>query len=227
MGNDIGTKPVHEDLDESYYKKCTGFSYNEFLDECKNINNDYEKFDRVLEKYISMEGFKRSMFRDIFISYVSFAVPTHQVIEIIYQTFMKHLERYPDAKLIDLGCGSGVFTWLLYRKGIQRDKLIAVDVPSEKKTQKFSATYWNDIIEDENYIINPNDMVFIGWGYFSIKKHVNNGCKCILILGEDDDGCTLTADYFKDNKEWNVIKYEVLGGANMLTSDYLTINTRC
>jgi hypothetical protein len=118
-----------------------------------------------------------------------------------------------------------------------------VDVAPEKQTQEFTATYWDEIIRQEDYIINNEDIVLIGWGYGcypSLSRYITDGGTCVVIIGEDEDGCTLPANFLcsmamasplaisKENNAdcWEVEHHAVLGGANLITPDILTINTR-
>ena len=267
MGNQI--KKVAPHVDEGYYIKTTGYSFNEFIDQCSQVGRDYAKFDSIMSKYMSIHEFKRSMFRDIFVTYISYAVPTPQVISLIYEAYSEHLKLYPSAKLVDLGTGSGVFPWLLERQGISKDKIIAVDVPAEKKTNQCLSLFWDNIIEDDNYKVDKDDIILIAWGYgrySALDQYIISGGKCVVIIGENQEGCTLPAELFsldwgsynaheinleefgvlsellkpdserrglipsedlqKSIKGWKVKTYEVMGGANMITPDSLTVNTR-
>lgn len=192
-------KEVPEDVDKSYYIKTSGQSFNQFMRECKEVERDYEKFDSLLDKYTNLSGVHRSMFADVFTHYISHGVPELETISLIKATFDKHLTLYPDARLIDLGTGSGVFPWLLHRSGIPKDKIIAVDLPLEQRTQRCPNSFWDNIIEDENYICDKNDMVLVVWGfgrYYALDRYLLNGGSCVVILGEDSDGCTFPANFF-------------------------------
>ncbi|CAK7994820.1 Hypothetical protein POVR1_LOCUS344 [uncultured virus] len=229
MGNDIGTKPVPVELDAGYYHKLTGVSYNRLLDRCEKMGKDYEKFDEVMKSYMEITPLmSRSMFRDIIVSYIGFALPSPQAIEVLFKAYQRHLERFPKAKFVDLGAGSGVFCWLLHRAGILKDRLLAIDLPSGKTTHQFQKNYW-EITEDSNYHADPDDVLFIGWGCGGgnvIDQYEKDGGKCLIILGELEDGATYPADAFVNRGDWKIEWHEVMGSANMLSPDYLTINTR-
>jgi hypothetical protein len=78
MGN-TAIEQVSPEFDAGYYKKITGYSYNEFISECKEIDRDYIKFDVLLNKYTIMLGFNRIMFREAFINgYI--AIHSRQII---------------------------------------------------------------------------------------------------------------------------------------------------
>ena len=122
-----------------------------------------------------------------------------------------------------------MFTWLLYRKGIPCDKLVALDLPEEDKTHRFRSKFWN-IRTD--YDISKDDIIFIGWGGSGIDdiifKYINEGGKCIIIQGEIGY-CTFTTDYISDNPEykedWETYDYLVAPSLSCY-HDHLTVNTK-
>lgn len=255
MGN-TQVNPVPAELDVGYYQKLTGLSYNQFLKDCQELGTDYDKFDRLMETYTKITPVPyRSMFRDLFVSYISFAVPTPKAIKILYEAFKEHLKQYPNAKFVDFGAGSGVFCWLLHRAGIPKDQLLAIDLPSKEpekttrfnkfpegsteqetlsflfagtKTHEFCHTFW-EITETPAYVANPEDLLFVGWGYGCggvIDQYEGDGGKCLIILGELEDGATYPADEFSKHEGWKVEYFQVLGSMNTLSPDILSINTR-
>jgi hypothetical protein len=95
----------------------------------------------------------------------------------------------------------GIYPWLLNRKGIDKDNLVAVDLPFDENLQKFNSIYWDNIIRDKSYTPNADDMVFISWGYgryCSFDRYILSGGKCAIIIGEKL-GCTLHVDFFAIN----------------------------
>ena len=137
-------QPVTQEVEDLFYIPTTGLSHNAFLKSCQEIGRDYDKLDAVVSTYLSLRH-RRAPRRGVFINYVSYAVPSPDAINIIYEAFVEHLDKFPNAKFVDLGCGSGVFCWLLNRAGIPKEKIIAVDLPIEEKTQKFRACYWDNM----------------------------------------------------------------------------------
>jgi hypothetical protein len=176
---------------------------DEFTNECKNIKRDYKKFDTVLDKFIQ-SGYKRVALIETFNNYIGFSIPSENIISIIYDTYVNHQRLYPNAKLVDLGTGSGIYPWLLNRKGINKDNLVAVDLPFEEISQKFDLIYWDNIIRNKSYTPNSDDMVFISWGYGrydSFDRYLLSGGKCVIIIGEQL-GSTLHVDFFAIN--WHI-----------------------
>jgi len=163
------------------------------------------------------------------------AIPAPETIQLIYLAFSQHQEMHPTAKFVDMGTGSGVFCWLLHRAGIPRDRLIAVDLPEDMKTQEFAHCYWDDIIRDAGYTPNEEDFLFIAWGYEEdtieeeiwppIQRYVDAGGCCVAILG--DDGCTVSYAVMEGVPGWKTIsKDAVVPSCEVFRSDYLTVSVK-
>jgi hypothetical protein len=174
---------------------------------CSEIKGDYSRFDKVLEEFQKTKA--KTCLVEPFNLYIGFSVPEKRIIDLLYTTFTTHLEKYPGAKLVDLGTGSGIYPWLLSRKGIAKEKLLAVDLVLGELTQKFECSYW-DILRHSDYVPHINDMVFISWGYGrypSLDTYLLNGGKCVVILGEID-GITLDVQLFS-NKVLDTPEYAI------------------
>ena len=165
----------------------------EFAQDCLNIKRDYSRFDLVLKKFME-SGSSRSYLVDIYNMYISHSIPCPSVISIIYDTYINHLRTYPNAKLVDLGTGNGIYPWLLKRKGLSENNIIAVDIKVGR------AEYWDNVITDLSYTPNIDDIVFISWGYGrypSLDRYLLAGGKCVIIIGKENGGCTLPSDLFR------------------------------
>jgi precorrin-6B methylase 2 len=69
---------------------------------------------------------------------------------------------HPQAKLVDFGAGSGVFSHLLALRGVPRKRIVAVELDqpthgSPNQRQFFPLT--------RGYTIKPVDMLLLCWGH--------------------------------------------------------------
>jgi hypothetical protein len=83
-------------------------AYTNTLQECIG---DYDEFDELLKVYNNRNKSEPNshIMKGLFVEYISYAVPEENVIKLMVEAFKKHLLIYPNAKLIDLGCCTGVF----------------------------------------------------------------------------------------------------------------------
>ena len=207
----------------------------DFEKECLDVINDYEKFDVLLHDYmnymLTYNDFQCLTKRNIFVKSISYGVPSPRSIDLVVEAFKKHCLIFPNAKLIDLGSGSGVFTWLFHRNGIEKNKLVALD-RKDNKTHKFKLKFWK-ITEDDNYIIHKNDAVFCSWGSIRgniIDNYIDKGGNCMIIQTENGYVAYPPADFFIDENGnvksgWKVESHKIFpsipGGY-----EYISINTR-
>ena len=202
------------------------FDSDAYANQCIISVGNSEKFDLLLDGYIKSKVDLAK--REVFIKYISYAVPDPLAINYVYNAYLKHINLYPNAKLIDLGAGSGVFTWLFNRKGIPADKLVALDLNQDDKTHTFELSFWPTTTA---YKINKDDIIFIAWGIHRMEEIVDNyildGGRCVIIQGEY--GCTFQPDFISDNSkyntEWITSIYRVAPGLSC-TGDDLTVNTK-
>lgn len=129
-------------------------------------------------------------------------------------------------RIVDLGCGSGLFCMLLHHCGIPADRLFAVDKVEPTHETGTYKPQW-PIHRDDCFDVPPGDILFIAWGSHSVtpivERYVEQGGTCVVILGEAD--CTFDCDYFSENKLWKVRSHHVPGPASQL-SEFLTFNQR-
>ena len=93
--------------------------------------------------------------------YIGWGIPSPIVLNAIYKAYMDHCKKYPMAKLVDYGAGTGVYSLLLEDMGIQRDRLIAVDLPI--KTHATQREFYSLLIDDK-YCVHPDDVMLVVWG---------------------------------------------------------------
>lgn len=241
MGGLHSTKPLTPEM-ESDHLGLYGFSYNDFLERALDVGRDYEKFDVLLKEFLSVSPMRRSMARDIFVQLFSFAIPAPATIDLLYDAWVKHQAKYPTANLVDLGCGTGLFLWLLRRAGVAEERLIGLDLPLDQ-ARPFQRTYWDAVIRDDSYVIKPEDFVLVAWGDNSTQRwgdnstqrwgdncedeadsYLTSGGKCLAILGEKEGDATYPWDRFLHDATIEVEYYPVEPSAYAISSDGLSFN---
>ena len=194
-----------------------------FEEKCKSAKtaNDIRAIVEMIEK--SMHSIKFNIPHYFYNDYIGWALPTDQVCRLI----LAFWKRYSESKVIDLGCGSGFFCMMLHDCGIPKTKLMALETKIQKKATTLN--FW-EIKRDDDYEIDPNDILLICWGTSAISKrlesYIKRGGKYVLILGETKDGCTFPSDYFLSIMKWQCKMIHVQGPASNY-SEYLSINVRC
>lgn len=171
--------------------------------------------------------------KPIYNAYIGWALPSEKSCQLIVKAFEKHLEQYPQAKLVDLGAGTGVYSMMLNYYGIPKEKLVAVD----NGVRKYQNCFEPELKEhphffwpvQREYEIAPHDVLFIAWGEHSMREtvntYVNNGGTCVIIQGETQ--MTFPNNYLedKDKDNWNCSFQRVLSPVNS-PSELLSVNTR-
>jgi len=156
-------------------------------------------------------------------THVGWALPTPQVCDLVVKFWKLHAS----SKVVDMGCGSGLFCLMLHDCGIPKDKLLALETKVPPKTHQTTNVFW-DIVRDDEYEIDTDDIAFVAWGSGISKRlqsYVERGGKYVIILGETGDGCTFPSDWLKDNKEWDCTLTHVQGPASNF-AEHLSINVR-
>lgn len=129
---------------------------------------------------------------------------------------IKSVQQQRKKPVCDYGAGSGLLTHLL--------KLVGCDVygvdlnDGWKNVGKFHGPeiLISETGGDHPSFVVPNDHIFlISWGYLNVEgsplnDYIERGGRCVIIIGEDDDGCTYPSyEYLKGQKEWQTHIIEV------------------
>ena len=184
------------------------------------------------ESTIGPEHYKNGMlFKDIYNLYIGWALPTQKALNIIYKAWDIHVKKYPDARLIDVGAGTGVYCLLLQDMGVPINKLVALDI--EPKTHKTCRNFFPLTIHKDDFEIHENDFLLICWGYgYDFEKYIEK-VKCVVIQGEQSDGCTYPTDALIDDDSGEIKegwKMETFKNIPSLALPYygeqITVNTR-
>ena len=181
-----------------------------FRDKCIDGQQNATKFYSAVADFVQTAKERKFCLVEIYNEYIGFALLEEKLIDGIHQIYKEHLELYPNAKLVDLGTGTGVYPWLLHQKGISKNRLVAVDVPLSEAKQQFKHMYWDNILRDKEYTPNCDDMVLISWGfgrYPSFDRYLLSGGKRVAIIGEYD-GCTFPVKFFTINWDSKSIENE-------------------
>jgi hypothetical protein len=158
------------------------------------------------------------------------------VVDHVMETFHVHLQEHPDAKLIDLGGGSGLFSSLFSQyassgkggKIIDSRKIVCVDLTEPTHgTDEFN--FYPITRCSRNVKVAPQDMIFISWGtdlYHIVDQFIKDGGKRYVVYGETKDGCTFPSDYVPE--EYNDSFDSAIHGPyySFVGMDFIGIHTR-
>ena len=186
-----------------------------------------EEFFELVDIYSELFKAYIMSIKTIYNTLIGWALPSKLVCETVYATYLNHIKAYPDAKIIDLGAGSGIFSYMFHQMGIPNDRIIAVDLEKPTHSNPEQRKFWN-ITKNSNFEFDPIDILFVAWGsgiYGNVDKYCDNGGTCVIILGETGDGCTFPSDYLSENEQWTVESHHVPGPASAY-SEYLTVNIK-
>lgn len=223
-------------LDESFLKrfihdKATLEKIALFKNLCLNASTKEEIFKLVIlyTNIIKTTFMIKSYYNEL----IGWALPSQEAIEAVVSAFQEHLQAYPEARLVDFGAGSGIFSYMFEKLGIPKDKIIAVDLPKPTHSNKKQRNFY-PIIRDDEYEVAITDILFIAWGSGCVRavdSYVDRGGKCVIILGEND-GCTFSSGYFikydeadTDDQDWIVEEHYVPAACSYL-KELLTVNKR-
>ena len=162
---------------------------------------------------------------------IGWALPSKEAIGAVVNAFHKHIQTYPDAKVVDFGAGSGIFAYMFEQCGIPKDRILAVDLLNPTHSHKHQRNFF-PITRYDDYEVAINDILFIAWGsscYRAVDSYIERGGKCVIILGEND-GCTFSSGYFirdddEPNQDWIIEEHYVPAACSYL-KELLTVNKR-
>lgn len=207
-------------------KICSILREKKSLNSLKEMINFLEEISKD-----SVNQFANSLwtYKGIYNSKIGWALPTETAINFIYQSWQRHLAKYPTARLIDRGAGTGIYSLLLAERGISKDSLIALEVPYPPKNSEFDnfsddcsnddqpeifptkveerfSFYPLTIVEPGTFEYRKEDFILICWGHPSndfrdVRKYLNEGGTCLVIQGEMNGGCTIAVDFLYENPD--------------------------
>lgn len=203
-----------------------------FEEDCKNAANGLDLMN-IAETYhrILLHSYNECECKDecednsinakkIYNNYIGWALPSRKVCQLVIDEWQKD----PTRNIVDLGAGNGIFCSVFHDLGVPGDKLIAIDLENPTHRGVNAKEFWR-INRDNNYKLNPEDILFIAWGTTGIDTivddYVERGGKCIIILGETN--VTYDPEKFMDQEDWMVELHHVPGPLSIY-SEQLSIN---
>lgn len=184
--------------------------------------------------------------RENYIKTFGWSIPSFDVLQRICS-----LQKETNLKIVDYAGGRGFWAYLLVLLGcdvVSYDNFYDFEQQSMRPTDSEryfrqrrqvmvdngfgrleSAKNFFEIGSDDTIKIYPNSILFIAWGreHFAgnvVEQYIKNGCRHVIIIGEESGGCTFPADYFAENDEWDC---ECLSIPQFYgIHDYVTINIK-
>lgn len=169
-------------------------------------------------------------FGTIYHKYIGWALPSEEACKIVVTFWKSYNTTFPESGIIDFGAGTGLFCKVFHHLGIPEDKLLAVELlkSSSLFCSPESLKFW-PIHRDNDYIVNPDDILFIAWGVCKVESIVNDyvdrGGKCVIILGDFHGTCTVNHKMLEGKDGWIVETYKV-PGPMLSFKDGLSISRR-
>lgn len=135
--------------------------------------------------------------KHVYNSTIGWALPSRAACGHLYNAWREHVARYPDARFIDVGAGTGIFSYVMALMGIPASRITALDRAEPTHALHGQRTFWQTV--EGSGDIRSRDMLFVAWGYGTaeiIDDYIWTGGSCVVILGELEYGCTFPADHF-------------------------------
>jgi len=197
-----------------------------------------EEFFELVDIYDELFKLYIMGLKTIYNQLIGWALPSKQVCEVVFAAYQEHVKMYPNARIIDLGAGTGIFSYMFNQMGIPAANIIALDLENRTHSNKAQRSFWQITIND-NFEFRETDILFVAWGSGiggEVDRYCNSNGKCVILLGETSDGCTFPSDYFvkydeddeeqeQDQNEWKTESYHVPGPASAY-SEHITVNIR-
>ena len=176
--------------------------------------------------YAQSDDIMRNCFAKVsFNEFLGWTIPSIDIIQTIITLQLN--TRLP---VYDLGSGRGLLLLLLRRSGCN---VFGVDLtqPTHPGDTDVPLICPPDILYSgkDADVIPIRSILLICWGsgcHEQLESYIRRGGKHVVIIGEDGDGCTLSANYFKDNHiaGWSTTQMNVPNFFGIHT--FMTINIR-
>lgn len=215
------------DLNVEFDRHYLSDEVQAFEEKCKNTETAEDLMTLASDYYevFSGESMGWPLMKFMYNKYIGWALPSRETCELVIETW----HQYPNSRLIDLGAGTGLFCKVFNYLGIPEDKLLAIDHPTISCFKSLKSKNFWPIHREDNYQVDPNDILFIAWGVSTLKNIINDyvekGGQCAIILGEEGGNMTTDPEKFVEDSRWDIIIYKVPGPAS-LWSEELSINRR-
>lgn len=241
-----GQKWIHRPINEAaaieFIKKMMSPEYHNvalpFVQRALQVQSAQQLQD-LLKYYRSLTGgLAGPTMSDLFRWTISYGYPDIKTCQLVVQAFQQHRQVHPDARLIDLGAGNGVFSWM-FRQLLPTDLhhlVVPVDLMPDERSHNGRnpalKMYCPVLVDDSIYVKGAN-VLFISWGWSVVgivESYTTRFCDpgtCLIILGEPTDGCTYPpTDLLKNNSEWLYEEHPVPSRMGTHMTEYLSIACR-
>lgn len=236
------SRPINETKAKEFIQKMMPPEYHNlaltFVQRALQIEFSQQLQD-LLNYYRSVTGgLAGPTMSDLFRWTISYGYPDIKTCSLVTQAFQTHLLTHPDARLIDLGAGNGIFSWM-FRQLLPAELhslVVPVDLMPDERSHNGRnpalKMYCPVLIEDCLYVKGAN-VLFISWGWSvvgiveSYTTRFHDPGTCLIVLGEPKDGCTYPAtDLLKNNPEWQYEEHPVSSRMGTHMTEYLSIACR-
>lgn len=196
----------------------------QFTKECNDMFANAKTPDDIRRILVFFTNWRYYHVKHHYNEHIGWALPSAQVCAQVVGLWQK----YPSARIVDLGAGSGVFCMMFHDAGVPTDKLLAIDKETPVKCWQTTNTYW-PITRDDAFDVPIRDILFLAWGggdsNLRLDSYIKRGGWCVVILGELGDGCTFPSDYLVEDEEWESTIIHVDSPA-FCNAEHLSINIR-
>lgn len=182
-------------------KRGCDYLVNESLKKINNIKTERDVYD-VADFFDSTFANGSYNIKDSYNMMIGWTIPSRTMLSVIQQ-----LQKESGKRICDYGSGKGLLTYLLRKIGCN-----VRSVDKYINTQCFSKP---DVVLSckGTYKIHPNDILLMSWGLYKpsmLERYVRNGGTCVVIIGENEDGCICPPyNFFENDPEWTVTLYEI------------------
>lgn len=197
----------------------------QFAQTCLNAQSAEDIF-KIIEFYENTKYYL--MITDIkyvFNSLIGWSLPSRESCELVVKTWKARAITDPECRIIDVGAGSGIYSFIFQELGIPKKNIVAFDLtkPTHKSYRSFFPITTDDLE------VRKTDILFMAWPYYTEdevsiwRTYLEIGGNCIIIQGEID-GCTFpSTDHYKNKQGWIVKIYDAPCAAG--GCEALSINT--
>ena len=186
---------------EKAHLRGSNYLVSETLNKISNIKTERDVYD--VADFMDITFTYGSYYvKDAYNTMIGWTIPSRTMLSVIQQ-----LQKESGKRICDYGSGKGLLTYLLRKIGCN-----VRSVDKYINTQCFSKL---DVVLSckGTYKIHPNDILLMSWGLYNssmLERYVRNGGTCVVIIGEDEDGCIYPPyNFFENDPEWTVTLYEI------------------
>ena len=212
--NGIGWRKMHSSYENMHSVLLNIASLKEKAIERGNtmiVRESLEKLNKICSE---MDAFEVADFLDtsfsngpydmkrIYNSKIGWIIPSKKILNVIYDVQQKF-----NKTICDFGSGKGLLSFLLLNIGCS---IQSVDKYIDESYFSIPSIIVPNGVE---YMIPSTYILLMSWGLYPIsilENYVKNGGNCIIIIGENETGCTNPPyNFFEGDSQWCVTIYEI------------------